>query len=42
MEGMMIVAELQLPIERANVAGLAVEAAEKAIADWENKQRRAR
>src|SRR5687767_7508342 len=38
MEGLMIVAELQLPIERANVAGLAVEAAIKAIDDWERKR----
>ena len=38
MDGLMIVAELQLPIERANVAGLAVEAAIKAIDDWERKR----
>lgn len=38
LEGVMIVAELQLPMERANVAGLAVEAAVKAIEDWERKQ----
>ena len=40
MDGMTIVAELQLPIERAHVAGLAVEAATKAVDDWEQKQRR--
>ena len=39
MEGLMIVAELQLPIEHAKVAGLAVEAALKAIDDWERKRR---
>jgi NifU-like protein involved in Fe-S cluster formation len=39
LEGMVIVGELQLPMERANVAGLAVEAAVKAIEDWEKKQR---
>ena len=33
-----VVAELQLPIERANVAALAVAAARAAIADWEQKQ----
>lgn len=38
MEGLMIVAELQLPVEQAHVAGLAVEAAQKAIADWERKR----
>ena len=37
-DGLMIVAELQLPMERANVAGLAVEAAHKAIDDWERKR----
>ena len=42
MAGMMIVAELQLPIERANVAGLAVEAALNAIDQWERKQRQPR
>ena len=39
LEGLMIVAELQLPIERAYVAGMAVDAAMAAIADWERKQR---
>jgi NifU-like protein involved in Fe-S cluster formation len=38
-EGLVIVAELQLPLERANLAGLAIEAARKAIDDWERKQR---
>lgn len=38
MEGMMIVAELQLPMELAHVAGLAVEAAHKALDDWERKR----
>lgn len=38
LEGLLIVAELQLPMERAHVAGLAVEAAQKAIDDWERKR----
>jgi nitrogen fixation NifU-like protein len=38
MEGVMIVAELQLPIERAHVAGMAVDAALAAITDWERKR----
>jgi nitrogen fixation NifU-like protein len=33
-----IVAELSLPLERASVATLAVEAAKAAIDDWERKQ----
>jgi NifU-like protein involved in Fe-S cluster formation len=37
LQGFAIVAELQLPIERAGVAALAVDAAMKAIADWEEK-----
>ncbi len=37
-EPMSIVAELQLPIERAHVAGLAVRAAHAAIEDWDRKQ----
>ena len=37
-QGIAIVAELQLPIERANVAALAVEAAKSAIEEWERKQ----
>lgn len=39
MEGLAVVAELQLPLERAKVAALAVEAARNAIADWERKRR---
>ena len=38
MEGFAIVAELQLSMERAGVAALAIEAAMKAIADWEEKR----
>ena len=38
MEGFTIVAELQLPMERAQVATMAVDAAKAAIADWERKQ----
>jgi hypothetical protein len=38
MEPLGIVAELQLPIERAHVAALAVEAAKGALADWERKR----
>jgi nitrogen fixation NifU-like protein len=38
LEALTIAAELQLPIERANVASLAVEAARHAIADWEQKR----
>ena len=38
LDALVIVAELQLPMERANVASLAVEAARQAIADWERKQ----
>jgi NifU-like protein involved in Fe-S cluster formation len=34
-----VVAELELPIERAHVAGLAVDAARRALADWERKGR---
>jgi len=37
-DALSVVAELQLPIERANVAALAVEAAKKAIRDWERKR----
>jgi nitrogen fixation NifU-like protein len=37
MDGMVIVAELQLPVDRANVAAMAVAAAHAAIADWEKK-----
>ena len=38
LDALVVVAELQLPIERANVAALAVEAARHAIEDWERKQ----
>jgi NifU-like protein involved in Fe-S cluster formation len=38
LEALPIVAELQLPLERAHVAGVAVDAARAAIADWEKKQ----
>jgi NifU-like protein involved in Fe-S cluster formation len=38
MEGLTVVAELQLPLERANVAALAVEAAISAVKHWEAKQ----
>jgi NifU-like protein involved in Fe-S cluster formation len=38
MEALSIVAELELPVERANVAALAVEAAKGAVADWELKR----
>lgn len=40
LEGLMVVAELQLPVEQAHVASLAVDAAQQAIADWEAKERR--
>jgi nitrogen fixation protein NifU and related proteins len=40
MESLAVVAELELPIERANVAALAVAAAKGAIADWERKHDR--
>jgi NifU-like protein involved in Fe-S cluster formation len=32
-----VVAELELPIERANVAAIAVEAAKRAVSDWERR-----
>ena len=38
LEAFAVVAELQLPMHRAHVAGMAVEAAQKAIADWERKR----
>jgi NifU-like protein involved in Fe-S cluster formation len=38
MEAVTVVAELQLPMERASVAALAVEAARRAIEDWEQKR----
>ena len=40
MESLAVVAELELPIERASVAALAVEAAKTAIEDWERKHDR--
>jgi NifU-like protein involved in Fe-S cluster formation len=40
LESLAVVAELELPIERASVAALAVEAAKNAIADWERKHDR--
>jgi NifU-like protein involved in Fe-S cluster formation len=39
MEGFTIVAELQLPMEQAGVAALVVEAARRAIEDWDRKSR---
>ena len=39
LETMTVVAELQLPVERAHTAGLAVRAAKAAVADWRDKQR---
>ena len=39
-EAVSVVAELQLPMERAHVAGLAVRAAQAAIVDWERKHDR--
>jgi nitrogen fixation NifU-like protein len=41
LEPLSIVAELQLPMERAHVAGLAVRAAYAAIEDWSKKQQTA-
>ena len=38
LESLAIVAELELPVERASVASLAVEAAKRAIEDWERKR----
>ena len=38
LDAMTITAELQLPMERARVAGLAVRAAQAAIDDWERKR----
>ena len=40
MESLAVVAELELPIERAAVAALAVEAARHAVEDWERKHDR--
>ena len=39
MDGIAIVAELQLPMHHAGLAALAVEAARRAVADWEQKRR---
>jgi len=38
LDSLAVVAELELPIERASVAALAVEAARSAAEDWERKQ----
>jgi NifU-like protein involved in Fe-S cluster formation len=38
LDGMTVVAELQLPMEGAHAAGLAVDAAQRAITDWERKR----
>lgn len=38
MEALVIAAELQLPAERAAMAGLAVTAARRALEEWERKQ----
>jgi NifU-like protein involved in Fe-S cluster formation len=40
MDSLAVVAELELPIERASVAALAVEAARSAVEDWERKHDR--
>jgi NifU-like protein involved in Fe-S cluster formation len=37
-EALMVAAELELPMERAHVAALAVRAAKAALEDWERKQ----
>ena len=38
LQALAIVAELSLPLQQANMASLAVEAARHAIEDWERKQ----
>ena len=38
LEALMVAAELELPMERAHVAALAVRAATAALEDWERKQ----
>jgi nitrogen fixation NifU-like protein len=38
LEGLAVIAELELPIERAGVAALAVAAAKAAMVDWERKR----
>jgi nitrogen fixation protein NifU and related proteins len=40
MDALTVVAELELPVERAGVAALAVEAARHAIEDWKRKHDR--
>lgn len=40
LEGLAVVAELQLPLERAGAAARAVDAARNAVANWEGKQAR--
>jgi nitrogen fixation NifU-like protein len=40
MQSLTVVAELELPIERANVAALAVTAAKNAVENWERKHDR--
>jgi nitrogen fixation NifU-like protein len=40
LDGLTIVAELELPIERAGVASCAVDAARQAVADWKRKHDR--
>ena len=40
MNALAIVAELELPVERASVAALAVAAAGQAVADWKRKHDR--
>lgn len=39
LDALTVTAELQLPLERAGVAGMAVRAARAAIEDWRRKQR---
>ena len=39
LDAMTVVAELELPIERAHIAGLAVRAAKAAVADWRERRR---
>jgi nitrogen fixation protein NifU and related proteins len=41
-EPLAVAAELELPIERAHVAALAVRAAQSALDDWEGKSRSAK
>lgn len=37
-DALSVVAELELPVDRAGMAALAVEAAKNAVADWERKR----